>query len=121
MKSIDHAHSALIPSPLSRRHRSFEERRQWVLLHQRSGQTLKEFCAENGLAVSTLLLWRRQVREDASTSSSTARLVEVAMHPPAFSPSAIHVHLPRGVRLEAQPSADPVWLAQLLSRLCLAD
>lgn len=90
-------------------------------MHQRSGQTLKEFCVENGLAVSTLSLWRRQVRENANTSSSTARFVEVAVHAVASSTSAINVHLPRGVRLEVQPGTDPTWLAQLLNRLGLAD
>jgi len=122
MNSKPSAYSAPIPSPepRSRRHRSADERRQWVEMYGRSGQTLKAFCSENGLAPSTLLLWRRQFLERASDISGS-RLVEVALSPPGTSGSTLSVHLPRGVRLEIAPDADALWLAKCLRALCWTD
>lgn len=123
MNTLNSARSAPVPSREghSGRHRTPEERRHWIELYERSGHTLKRFCAENGLAISTLLLWRRQVREGRVVSTVRSRLVEVPMSVAMQASSAVSVHLPRGVRLEVQPGIDPLWLAQLLGRLCLPD
>jgi transposase-like protein len=122
MNTKPSAHSAPIPStePRARRHRSADERRQWVGMYERSGQTLKEFCLENGLALSTLLLWRRQLRK-AGPSGSSARLVEVALSRPVTESAAVSVHLPHGVRLEISSDTDALWLAKCLRALCWAD
>ena len=122
MNSKHSAHSAPIPSTetIIRRHRSLDERRQWVGMYERSGQTLKAFCLENGLALSTLMLWRRQLREQPGADGANGRLVEVPMSVSTRSCASVSVHLPRGVRLEVQSGTDAVWLAKIISALCLS-
>lgn len=122
------AHSAPIPSQKSRLYRrhSAEERRRWVGMYERSGQTLKAFCIENGLALSTLTLWLRQVRGPATRRRSLGAMIEVAMpHPSASIPlgvrgrleTAVTIHLSSNLRVEVAANTDVTWLGELLTLL----
>src|SRR5215472_13564820 len=84
-----------IPSPRARRvvrKRSAEERRRLLALFERSGQTLKRFCGEHDVALSSLTFWRRQARRRVPGSREGA-LVEVpatvVTRPVAFAPGAV--------------------------------
>lgn len=88
---------------------------------ERSGQSLKQFCEQHRLALSSFCLWRRQFagagrgkarREDAP-------LVEVPLRVPAqiTASASVVIQLPEGTRIEASTGTDVVWLAQLVRRM----
>src|SRR5687768_7437471 len=83
MNDTNSAHSAPIPSRKMRFHqrRSAEERRSWVKRYERSGQTLKQFCGQHGLALSSLCLWKKQIAQnsEAKTGRRGGALVEVPL------------------------------------------
>ena len=129
MNTKQTAHPALNPGgegPRRRGHRGIEEREHWVRLQERSGRTLKTFCEENGLAVSTLSLWRRQVRGPAAERRDRGALIEVPLRRPFKSGAAMvsvvtgpatMIHLPDGTSVEVATNTDTVWLGRLLVTL----
>lgn len=132
MNTTNSAYSAPIPSQSSkpRRHRSAEERAKWVGLYERSGETLKSFCLENGLALSTLMLWRRQVRGPLARRRTRGELIEVplpqriapvALSARAEESPAVAIHIPNGMRVDVVANADVRWIAKLLSAVCRAQ
>jgi transposase-like protein len=71
MSDTNSAYSAPIPSRKVRFHqrRGVEERRNWVKRYERSGQTLKQFCEQHGLALSSFCLWKRQLSQTVARQS----------------------------------------------------
>ena len=112
-----------IPSPRGRRamrKRSAKERQRLLTLFERSGQTLKRFCREHDVALSSLTFWRRQARRRVPWSRAGA-LVEVpatvVTRPAPFSPGAVEIRLPNRVELSVSVGADAGWVGELLREL----
>jgi transposase-like protein len=117
-----------IPSPRERRvvrKRSAEERRRLLALFERSGQTLKQFCLEHDVALSSLTFWRSQARRRVAEKRSGA-LVEVPatvvtstalVRPESFVPGSVEVRLPNRIELSVSVGANSVWVGELLREL----
>ena len=112
-----------IPSQRGRRvvrKRSAEERQRLLALFERSGQSLKRFCREHDVALSSLTFWRSQARRRASGKREGA-LVEVpatvVTRPVPFSPGAVDIRLPNRVELSVSVGADSGWVGELLREL----
>lgn len=97
--------------------------RQW----RRSGQSVRAFCAEHGLAEALFYAWRRTIQErDRETRGDALRSRDHAACsvPPLFVPvtvaqtaASIEVVLARGHVVRVPPGFDPVTLRQLLAVL----
>lgn len=107
------------------RKRSAEERQKLLALFERSGQTLKRFCRDHDVALSSLTFWRSQARRSAPGKLKGA-LVEVAatvVHPAAlrrpapFLPDSVEIRLPNRVELNVSVGSDSAWVGQLLREL----
>lgn len=100
--------------------RSVEERRGWVKRYERSGQTLKQFCAQHGLALSSFCLWRKQLAQNSEEKSGRrgGALVEVPLRTamPLFDTQArsVTIFLADGLRIEIGPNNDIRWIAELV-------
>jgi transposase-like protein len=112
-----------IPSPRKRRvvrKRSAEERQRLLALFERSGQTLKRFCREHDVALSSLTYWRSQARRRVPGRREGA-LVEVpatvVARPIPFSPGAVEIRLPNRVELSVSVGTDSGWVGELLREL----
>lgn len=108
------------------RKRSAAERQRLLALFERSGQSLKQFSREQGIALSTLAFWRRRAREGTSRRIN-GELVEV---PSALVdrcagarswvpevPQAVQIRLPNCVELSVLAGTDSAWVAALLRGL----
>jgi transposase-like protein len=108
------------------RKRSVQERQRLLVLLERSGQSLKRFSREHGVALSTLTFWRRRARESTSRGIK-GRLVEVrpvlagrAARPRSSAPDAPHavqIRLPNCIELSVLAGTDSAWLGALLREL----
>jgi transposase-like protein len=107
------------------RKRSAEERQRLLTLFERSGQTLKRFCREHDVALSSLTYWRRQARR-SRLGKLQGVLVEVpatvvsptALRRPApFSPGPVEIRLPNRVELSVSVGTDSAWVGELLRGL----
>jgi hypothetical protein len=67
--------------------------------YRQSGQGITEFCAQEGLTVSTFELWYRRQRR---AEHRLGQFVEVTAPSVAASPWALEVELPNGVRLRVR-------------------
>lgn len=117
-----------IPSPRRPRvvrRRSAEERQRLLVLFERSGQSLKRFCREHDVALSSLTYWRSQARRRKRRKSEGA-LVEVpatlvapvALHRAVpMSSGAVEIRLPNRVELSVPMGADCPWIGELLRGL----
>src|ERR1700756_3161099 len=95
------------PKPRTLRKRSTEEQQRLLALFEHSGQSLKQFCRENDVALSSLTYWRSQARRRAPRGLEGV-LVEV---PPTVvrpaplrraapsSPGTVEIRLPNRVEL----------------------
>jgi len=117
--------SDLQPVPSARgrramRKRSAEERQRLVALFERSGQTLKRFCREHDVALSSLTFWRRQARRRVPGSGAGA-LVEVpatvVTRPAPCSSGEVEIRLPNRVELSVSVGTDSGWVGELLREL----
>lgn len=61
----------------SQRRHSAQELAHWLRLFTQSGQKTREFCREQGLALSTFSYWRRRLREAAARPKAAGTLVKV--------------------------------------------
>jgi transposase-like protein len=108
------------------RKRSVEERQRLLALFERSGQSLKRFSREHGIALSTLTFWRRRARE------STSRRIEgTLVEMPSVlavrsahlrntvpdAPQAVQIRLPNCVELSVLVGSDSAWVGALLREL----
>ncbi len=117
-----------IPSPRGRRvvrKRSAEERRRLLALFERSGQSLKQFCLEHDVALSSLTFWRGQARRRVAEKRAGA-LVELpatvvtstaVVRPEPFVPGSVEVRLPNRVELSVSVGTNSAWVGELLREL----
>ena len=112
-----------IASPRGRRvvrKRSAEERQRLLALFERSGQSLKRFCREHDVALSSLTFWRRQARRRVPGSGAGA-LVEVpatvVTRPAPCSSGEVEIRLPNRVELSVSVGTDSGWVGELLREL----
>jgi transposase-like protein len=117
----------VIPVPHLRRprvvrKRSAAERERLLKLFERSGQTLKRFCDEHHLPLSTLTYWRRR-RRLRTPEALDGVLVEVPSCVAGSSAAggtvgeAVDIRLPNRVELRVSAGTDAVWLGDLLRGL----
>jgi len=95
----------------------------------RSGMTVKEFCAQEGLVSTTYQHWRREIaRRDAQRPTALFNRRRRSMAP-AFVPVKLaesgigtmypaEILLPKGVTLRLAASIDQATLSTLLAALC---
>lgn len=103
---------------------SAEEQARWLARHEASGQSVRAFCAEHGLAPTTLTWWRRRRREQARQSGRDGALIEVtrlaqpvsAVSSKSMTTAAV-IGLPVGPRVEIAAGTDPAWVAALIRAL----
>lgn len=102
-----------------RRQFSAEDRRRWVKLYERSGQSVREFCRDNAVCQSSLSRWLRQRRAGSDERGQEGSLVEVRVTPALSTAAAasVRVCLPGGVTMEVAGGTDARWLARVLSAL----
>ena len=81
------------------RRRSAAEWRGIIERYRQSGQGIIEFCAQEGLTVSTFELWYRRYRR---AEQRLGQFVEVTAPSVAASPWAVEVEFPNGVRLRVR-------------------
>jgi len=79
-------------------------RRVWVDRIERfekSGRTVAQFCATEGVSAAAFYQWRRKLRSDGPVRPSLAKFVpvELAARPQAESATVMSVELPGGVRI----------------------
>ena len=77
--------------------RSKDEWREVFTRFEQSGQTIEQFCAQQGLALSTFSRWRQRLRSDCREDTQG-------------SPEAVFVELSRG---EAPRAAVSPWDVEL--------
>lgn len=103
-----------------------QDKAECLALFAQSGVTAAEFCRQLGISAATFSLWRRNARSGVGSAvESGPHFAQVGVTEPApavstpqmVAATAVVIHLPGGVRLEAPLGTDPVWLAQLLKIL----
>lgn len=95
------------PNTRTRRRYRPAEREEILERFERSGQTLKSFCAAEGLSVATLSSWRRQSRDVNPSGYACFTLPGAA---------EISLRFPSGVELRL-PSPDAASLRTLIEHL----
>lgn len=107
-------------------HRDAAKERSWrqrIHQWQRSGQTIRDFCAKHSLSEPKFYAWRRELaRRDAEArvnGQEPARFVPVLVQPePATDrPAAIEIVLGSGRRLRVGPGFDAATLSQVVAVL----
>jgi transposase len=108
--------------------------RKLVSAQQRSGQTVRQYCQENGLAESAFWFWKRELaRRDAEKPArhpggrSSARrnqparrlpsLVPVTIGPALPHAASVEVLLARGVSVRVGAGCDEATLRMVLAAL----
>jgi transposase-like protein len=91
-------------------HRS--ARKAWVERIERfehAGQTVADFCADEGVSPASFYQWRRRIRSEITPTETTARFVPVQL--PSASPeettTVMSVELPGGVRVRIEVTGTP--------------
>ena len=80
-----------------------------------SGQSIKDFCADEGISYATFHYWRRKSRPRPDPAPVDEGFVSLRCSPPSAAPT-LKVSLPGGLRLSfADP--DPEHLVELLVHL----
>jgi len=99
-----------------------EERRRLLRLFERSGLSLKRFCQDQGIAVSTLSYWVRKSRRKSGRDGAGV-MVEVPASVVSGKrarervPSSVEIRLPNEVELKVSAGTDIAWIAELLRGL----
>jgi transposase-like protein len=102
------------------RRRSREEALSLVAAYEVSGLSRRDFCAQHGLGVPTLDLYRRWARQSAAGARLLAVDVRAALRPAASTAPAsagLTVVLRNGRRIEVGGSFDPGLLTELIGLL----
>jgi hypothetical protein len=122
---------------MSKRARDLRKESRWrklVSAQHRSGQTVRQYCRENGLTESAFWFWKREltkrdaekpIRRSGSRSSvhhnERARrlpsLVPVMIGPAITHAAPVEVLLPHGARVRVAASCDEATLRMVLSAL----
>lgn len=84
-----------------------------------SGRSVRVFCEEHQLKISTFFYWRNKFCKSAHKNlvlSSPSRFVAISQtHVPPKSPL---IHLPNGVQIELGGGLDSVAVSQFIRGLC---
>jgi len=105
------------------RRRSHAQWRAVVSAFEASDQSLRLFCAEQGIAISTFRHWLARLGQTATVSAAPpvpargARLVPVAVLDEPATDSGIVVVAGGGVRIEVTPGFDGATLKRVLATL----
>lgn len=108
--------------------RSEQRRRGWqreIERWQRSGESIRAFCARRGLSEPSFYSWRRRLgagpspkRSGASSSRPAFAEVQLAAEGEANGvDDSIDLTLPTGERLRIGPAVEPAHLQRVLSAL----
>lgn len=96
--------------------RSAQEWAQCVRLFESSGQKVKEFCRERGLAPSSLSYWRRRLRSKPGKSVAE-KLIEVRPSAAAMGSAVMRIAVQGGIFLEVEEGADATWVVGVVRAL----
>ena len=111
---------------MARHQRDPHKERFWrrlLQLFQRSGLSVRAFCAQQQISEPSFYSWRRLLQErDANAQGRAAQapaaetplFVPVTLAPPA---PPLEILLPTGLVVRVPPGFDPVCLQQLLNSL----
>ena len=96
--------------------------RQLLARWQRSGLTVRDFCAQIGCSEPSFYSWRRELqrRDRVAPAAAPPAFVPVRVVPDALpvpAAPALEVLLPGGVVLRLPAGSDLAWLGQLLRHL----
>ena len=108
--------SEITSSEAGHQRRSAQEWAQSVRLFEASGQKVKEFCRQKGLAPSSFYYWRRRLRSNPGRSV-VEKLVEVRPAAVAMSSAVMRIAVPGGVCLEVEEGTDATWVAGVVRAL----
>jgi hypothetical protein len=96
-------------------------RAQWqalVAAYEASGESQRAFCAEHGVALSTLRHWKdRQAGTAWKAAPAVARLVAIEMIEEPAAGSGVVVVAGNGVRIEVAAGFDGATLKRVLATL----
>ena len=71
---------------------------------EHAGQTVADFCADEGVSPASFYQWRRRLRSEVTATETTARFVPVQL--PSASPeettTVMSIELPGGVRVRLE-------------------
>ena len=94
--------------------RKQQQWQRWIQLWQRSGLTVRAFCARHSLSEPSFYAWRRELQQRQTAAPAFVSVQVVADPQPA---TAIEVVLGRGRCLRIAAGFDPATLRQLLAVL----
>lgn len=92
----------------NRRHYTQSEREHWLAQFDQHHSTASSFCREHGLCYQTFLRWRRQTRQQKSSTAAPAPFIELELPArPANPPRSelIELTFPGGLTLRIQSHA----------------
>ena len=95
--------------------RNAQEWTQCVRLFEASGQKVKEFCREKGLAPSSFSYWRRRRR--SKPGSVAEKLIQVRPADVAVSSAVMRIAVQGGICLEVEEGTDATWVAGVVRAL----
>lgn len=95
--------------------------RAYLARWEASGESVRSFCARQGLSEQNFYRWRRVLAERSEAPEvgvgSAPRFVAVALEPGRRRSSCLEVFLPGGRRVSVEPGFDPETLAQVVAVL----
>ena len=96
--------------------RKEQQWRRWLRQWQKSGLSVRAFCALHALSQPSFYACRREIQQRDAAAESFVR-VQVVCHEEPSSPSRFEVVLTGGRTLRVAPGFDPATLRQLLAVL----
>ena len=102
-----------------------DKRQVWagrIAACERSGMSRRAWCAANGVAVNSLVYWRRRLRPQPLRARGGRRqaLVPIVVRDAARRDAAaasVEIALPGGIVVRAVPTLDVEWLGKLVREL----
>ena len=89
--------------------------REQVAQHERSGQTVKQFCQAQGITEQSFYVWRKRLQKQSRVRFA---LVETTPGEQQLAGEAgLELMLASGERLRIGSSVDPAWLRTVLAVL----
>lgn len=89
--------------------------RDQVAQHERSGQSVKQFCEAHGIAEQSFYVWRKRLQKQPAMRFA---LVETTRGERQSTPDAgLELIMARGERLRISPGVDSAWLRTVLEVL----
>src|SRR5262245_43150843 len=93
--------------------RKEQQWRQWLQQWQKSGLSVRAFCARHGLSQPSFYAWRREIQQRDATAATSVP-VQLVRHEELPSVNRFEVVLASGRMLRVTPGFDPAALRQLL-------